>query len=96
MLEIDCLEALHHVKGTPMIHQLDSYVIHAIQALLRRDWDIDIKHAHWECNRMTDCLAKVEEGIVIDFYSWSLPLDFALNVLHENVSGVFFPRLIAM
>lgn len=69
LLETNCLKALYHVKGTLVIHKSDSYVIHAIRDLLRRDWDISIRYEHWKCNRMVDYLAKTTEWMVISFYS---------------------------
>ncbi|MBA0850287.1 hypothetical protein Goshw_027874, partial [Gossypium schwendimanii] len=62
----------------------DSNVIHAIQDLLHRDWDISIRHVYRERDRMTDYLAKTAEGMVISFYSWSQPPNFALNVFYED------------
>lgn len=49
LLKTDSLKALHHVKGTLIIQQSDSYVI---RDLLHQDWDIGIRHARRKCNRI--------------------------------------------
>ncbi|KAH1039205.1 hypothetical protein J1N35_040948, partial [Gossypium stocksii] len=77
-----------------VLHQQYSTVSQAIKNLLQLPWMVRIEHIFREGNRVVDGLASMSFSRPFGRYIFMQPPDEVLKLLHDNYSGMAWPRLV--
>lgn len=69
-------------------------LILSIQEMLKRDWNVDLKHIYREVNSAADALANYAHSLPLGLYIFSSPSAFINLFVWHDMYGVAYPRLV--
>lgn len=69
-------------------------LILSIQEMLKRDWNVDLKHIYREANFAADALANYAHSLPLGLYIFSSPPAVINPFVRHDMQGVAYPRLV--
>ena len=83
------------IQGSCLNNQAFHFIIKECQDLLfNQPWEISFKHCYKEANRVADYLANLGVGQSPPLVIFDSPPSSIGALLFEDVSGVFWPRIL--
>lgn len=70
----------------------EHHLVTQIRQMLKRDWQIVVKHIYREGNLCADCLASLSINLAGDRVTWIQPPPEALQLLKADLAGHSMPR----
>lgn len=65
-----------------------------IQEMLKRDWNVDLKHIYREANYAADALANYAHSLPLGLHIFNSPPAFINPFVWHDMYGVGYPRLV--
>ncbi|CAN1837252.1 Putative ribonuclease H protein At1g65750 [Linum perenne] len=94
ILELDSLAAVHSITGQSPLDSRHGPIIHHIQEMWDKDWQVRVVHSYRESNHVADRLAHLGHSVSFGTHFFDTCPPHIRSVIFIDCTGASYPRLI--